>query len=131
MMRMVKAEISLLTDSEMHLFIESLIRGGVATISQRHAVSNNPYLPAEHYDPSKEHSYIIYTDANNLYGLALSRPLPISNFKFLSEEEIEQLDISSIPQDGDTGYFWKWTWTIRNIYIESTTHCHSHLRALT
>ena len=105
MMRMVKAEISLLTDPEMHLFIESSIRGGVATISQRHAVANNPYLPAEHYDPSKEHSYVIYTDANNMYGLALSRPLPISNFKFLSEDEIEQLDILSIPQDGDTGYF--------------------------
>ena len=36
---------------------------------------------------------------------ALSRPSPISDFKFLSEEEIEQLDILSIPQDGDTGYF--------------------------
>ena len=78
---------------------------GVATISQRHAVSNNPYLLAEPYDPSKEHSYIIYTDANNLYGLALSRPPPISDFKFLSEEEIEQLEILSIPQDVDTGYF--------------------------
>ena len=105
MMRMVKAEISLLKDPEMHSFIESSIRGGVATISQRHAVSNNPYLPAEHYDPSKKHSYIIYTEANNLYGLALSRPLPISDFKFLSEEEIEQLEILSVPQDGDTGNF--------------------------
>ena len=32
-------------------------------------------------------------------------PLPISDFKFLSEEEIEQLDISSVPRDGDTGSF--------------------------
>ena len=107
MMRMVKSEVHLLTDPEMHLFIESSIRGGVATISQRHAVSNNPYLHAEHYDLSKEHSYIIYTDANNLYGLALSRSLPISDFKFLSEEEIGQLDILSVPQDGDTGYFFE------------------------
>ena len=77
-MRTIKAEISLLIDPEMHSFIESSIREGVITISQRHALANNPYLPAEHYDPSKEHSYIIYTDANNLYGQALSRPLPIS-----------------------------------------------------
>ena len=95
----------LLTDPEMHLFIESSIRGGVASISARHALANNPYLPPEHYDPSKEHSYVIYTDANNLYGLALSMPLPISNFKFLSEQEIEQLDIMNVPRDGDTGFF--------------------------
>ena len=100
-----KANVELLTDPEMHLFIESSIRGGVASISARHALANNPYLPPEHYDPSKEHSYVIYTDANNLYGLALSRPLPISNFKFLSEQEIEQLDIMNVPRDGDTGFF--------------------------
>ena len=105
MMRMVKAKVHLLTDPEMHLFIESSIRGGIATISARHAVSNNPYLPPEHYDPKKEHSYVIYADANNLYGLSLSLPLPISNFKFLSEEEIEQLDIMNVPRDGDTGFF--------------------------
>ena len=95
----------LLTDPDMHLFIESLIRGGVAVISERHASANNPYLPPEHYDTKKETSYILYTDANNLCGLALSMPLPISDFKFLSEEEIDQLDISSVPRDGDTGYF--------------------------
>ena len=100
-----KANVELLTDPEMHLFIESSIRGGVASISARHALANNPYLPPEHYDPSKEHSYVIYTDANNLYGLALSMPLPISDFKFLSEEEIEQLDIMNVPRDGDTGFF--------------------------
>ena len=100
-----KAKVELLTDPEMHLFIESSIRGGVATISSKHAVSHIPYLPPEHYDPSKEHSYVFYADANNLYGLALSMPLPISDFKFLSEEEIEQLDIMNVPRDGDTGYF--------------------------
>ena len=100
-----KAEVELLTDPEMHLFIESSIRGGVATISARYALANNPYLPPEHYDPSKEHSYVIYADANNLYGLSLSMPLPISDFKFLSEEEIEHLDIMNVPRDGDTGFF--------------------------
>jgi hypothetical protein len=100
-----RANVELLTDPDMHLFIESSIRRGVAVICERHAVSNNPYLPPEHYDPSKEHSYVIYADANNLYGLALSMPLPISDFKFLSETEIEQLDIMNVPRDGDTGFF--------------------------
>ena len=72
----------------------------MAVISARHALANNPYLPPEHYDPSKEHSYVVYTDANNLYGLALSMPLPISDFKFLS-----QLDIMNVLRDDDTGFF--------------------------
>ena len=99
-----KANVQLLTDPDMHLF-ESSIRGGVAVISERHALANNPYLPPEHYDPKKETSYILYTNANNWYGLALSMPLPISDFKFLSEKEIDQLDISSVPRDGDTSFF--------------------------
>ena len=99
-----EAKVELLTDPDMHLFVESSIRGGVATISSRHALSNNSYLPPEHYDPSEERSYVIYADANNLYGLALSRPLPISDFKFLSDEEIEQLDIMNVPRDCDTGF---------------------------
>ena len=105
MLWMTKAHVQLLTDPHMHLFIESSKRGGMAVISGRHRVVNNPYLPLEHYDPSKENSNIMYTDANNLYGLVLSMPLPISDFTFPNEDEIEQLDILSVPRDGDTSYF--------------------------
>eukprot|EP01050_Picozoa_sp_SAG11_P068662 SAG11_NODE_49645_length_117_cov_90.055556_1_plen_39_part_11 len=35
-------------------------------ISNRHAVANNPYI--KKYDPKQPHKYIIYLDANNLYG---------------------------------------------------------------
>ena len=40
----------------------------------------------KNYDPHKESSYIMYLDANNLYGWAMSRPLPyIRNFRWLSD----------------------------------------------
>ena len=54
----------------MLLMIESGIRGGIATISHRHAKADNEYLGTE-FDPAEETKFIWYLDANNLYGWAL------------------------------------------------------------
>jgi len=51
------------------VIIENNMRGGIATISHRHALANNPLV--EGYDPNKPNSYITYLDANNLYGDAM------------------------------------------------------------
>jgi len=69
-------ELELLTDLEMHLFIERGMRGGVSMVSKRHARANNPLV--EGYNPAEPINYITYLDANNLYGWAMSRPLPKS-----------------------------------------------------
>ena len=83
-------ELELFTDLEMHLFAERGIRGGISMVSKRYAKANNPLVPD--YDPSKANSYIIYLDANNLYGWAMSKPLPKRDFKWKrvmpTEEEI-------------------------------------------
>ena len=76
------AELDLITDPDMYLMVENNMRGGIATISQRYAQANNPLV--EGYDPSKPNSWITYLDANNLYGTAMSEPLPKGNFRFLS-----------------------------------------------
>ena len=64
-----KVELELLTDDEMYLFLESSIRGGISTITHRHAVANNQYMEEGEFDPDKDESHIIYLDANNLYGI--------------------------------------------------------------
>ena len=65
----------------MCLFIEKGMRGGISTEMQRYAKANNPYL--HDCDPDKETSYILYLGANNLYGWAMSQPLPVGNFRWM------------------------------------------------
>ena len=83
-------ELELFTDLEMHMFVERGIRGGISMVSKRYAKANNPLV--SDYNPSKPNSYIMYLDANNLYGWAMSKPLPKSGFKWKrvmpTEEEI-------------------------------------------
>ena len=83
-------ELELFTDFEKHLFVERGMRGGISLVSRRYAKANNPLVPD--YDPSKPNKYIVYLDANNLYGWAMSKPLPKRGFKWKrvlpTEEEI-------------------------------------------
>ena len=72
----------------MLLMIESGIRGGIATISHRHAKANNEYMGAE-FSFVKEFKFILYLDANNLYGWAMSKQLPTSGFEWMNDDELD------------------------------------------
>ena len=45
----------------------------------------------------------MYLDANNLYGWAMSQHLPTGNFKWMSDKEIEQIDLGKYKEDGKKG----------------------------
>ena len=68
-----------LTDVNMLLMIESGIRGGMCQSIHRYAKANNKYM--NNYDKSIESSYLMYLDANSLYGWAMSKILPANGFK--------------------------------------------------
>ena len=91
--------------SDMYLKVENNIRGGISMISNKYSSANNPYL--DNYDGNTEnHKYIIYHDANNIYGWAMIQPLPIGNFK--EEEDCNRFTkdfILNLPDDSDRGYF--------------------------
>ena len=70
------------------LMIESGIRGGIATIPHRHAKANNEYMGTE-FDPAEESKFISYLDANNLYGWAMSKQLPASEFEWMTDDELD------------------------------------------
>jgi len=98
-----KVVLELFTDIDMLLLTENGIRGGISYIAKRESVANNQYIP-ETYEPTDPSKYIVYLDANNLYGYAMNQPLPTGEYSWLSEQEIQQLDISAVPDDADFGY---------------------------
>ena len=59
----------------MLLLFEKGIRGGICNAIPKYAKADNKYM--KKYDSSKESSYLMYVDANNLYGYAMSKKLPI------------------------------------------------------
>jgi hypothetical protein len=115
MLKETGCKLQLLTDIDMVLMIESGVRGGLTQSVTRHAKANNKYLPD--YDKSKPSTYLGYFDANNLYGWAMSNPLPFDNFKWVDPESIG--DITEIPKTGDIGY-------ILDCDFEYPEHLHDH-----
>ena len=58
LLKYTKIDLELLTDMDMHLFIEKGMRGGISMVSKRHAKANNPHTAD--YNPEKENNYIMY-----------------------------------------------------------------------
>ena len=58
----------------------------------------------ECYDSSKESKYIIYLDAKNLYGWAMSQYLLYSGFKCFNQKEISDFCLNSISENSFIGY---------------------------
>lgn len=88
---------------EMFYMVDKGIRGGVAMIVHRYARANNPDMGVD-YDPAQELSYIVYVDANNLYGWAMSQNLPIDQFSWLSEKEWQDINWTQLDQELEYGY---------------------------
>ena len=86
-LKITKVRLELLTDYDILMMVEKGIRGGVSMISTRYGKANNPYM--KDYDPDQPTKYISYLDANNLYGWAMSKPLPTDCFRFMNKEELK------------------------------------------
>ena len=82
-------ELELLSDPDMLLMVKRGIRGGISTISKRYAKANNKYM-GDTYDPNQPSKFISYIDANNLYGFAMSKKLPMHGFKWMNDKELEK-----------------------------------------
>ena len=96
-------ELELLTDTDMLLMVEEGIRGGICQAILRYAKANNKYI--NNHD-KKITSYLLYLDANNLYGWAMSQKLPINVFKWVEDlSEFNESFIKNYDENRDRGYF--------------------------
>ena len=103
-LKKTNVNLELLTDVDMLLMIEAGIRGGMCQSVYRYAKANNKYM--KNYDKSIESSYLMYLDANNLYGWAMSQKLPVNGFKW--ENDLSRFNenfIKNYNENSDVGYF--------------------------
>ena len=74
-LKKTRIPLELLLDPDKLLMFERGIRGGITQSVHRWAKANNPYMGSE-FVTDKPTRYLQYLDDNNLYGWAMSQPLP-------------------------------------------------------
>ena len=99
-LRCTGIKLELLTDPDMLLMFERVIRGGITQAVRKYASANNKYM-GDRFDPKSESSYLQYLDANNLYGWAMSQPLPTGGFKWV---DVNPNEVSELATRTDKGY---------------------------
>ena len=96
--------LALLTDIDTSLMIEAGVRGGMCQPIHRYAKANHKYV--NNHDKNINSSYLMYLDASNLYGKAMSQKLPVNGFKW--EDDLSRFNedfIKNYNENSDVGYF--------------------------
>lgn len=100
MLKYTKVEIELMTD--MLLLIEKGVRGGVSQCSKRYSKANNKYMVD--FDKDLESKYLMYLDANNLYGYSMLQQLPLNSFSWVAADAFDVVKIMNFTHDSPVGY---------------------------
>ena len=101
MLKMTDIKLELMTDIDMYQFIEKGMRGGISYIANRYGKANNKYMKT--YDKKAPSKYIMYLDANNLYGWAMSQHLPTGGFRWMNEKQINNINLAKYEEDSKKG----------------------------
>ena len=105
--------------------VEKRIRGGICHAILRYAKANNKYM--KDYNKDEEESCLQYSDTNNLYGFAMSEPLPVDGFEWMKDLSIIDEDfIKNYDENIDKGYILK----VNVEYPKNLHDLHSDLQFL-
>ena len=98
-----EVKLELITDPGILLMVEKGIGGGICHAILRYAKANNKYM--KDYNKNEEESFLEYFNANNLYGWAMSEPLPVDGFDRIKDlSKIDEDFIKNYDKDSDKGY---------------------------
>ena len=84
---------------------EKGIRGGLTQVVKKHGIANNKYLPT--YDNTKKSVFLQYLYANNLYGYAMIKTLPLNGYKWADKTIFTDDFIKNYDDKGDKGYLFE------------------------
>ena len=119
-LKMTKIELDLISDQDMYLFLMDSIRGEICQINKKYPKADNKYTRIQRDkwidDKIKKkfknklksnnlNKYLLYLDANNLYGYSMSQKLPYKNFKWSNDLTLDKIqtgiyeDVISIPKE--------------------------------
>ena len=118
-LKKTRIRLELLLDPDMLLMFERGIRGGITQSIHRWAKANNPYMGSE-YAPREPTRYLQYLDADNLYGWAMSQPLPTRGFKWV---DIKPDDVGKLANSSEKRYILE----VDIFYPRELHDCHNDL----
>ncbi len=108
------------TQKDMHLFCESAVRGGISMIPNRYAKANHKYLNKCIQNQTK--IFLLYLDANNLYGWAMTQAMPIGSYSWVIPTNFPSIsDIMNWHDFGEFGY-------LLEVDLHIPPHLHSFFR---
>ena len=120
MLKMTKIELDLISDQDMYLFLTDAIRGGITQVNNKYSKADNKYRRNQHNEWKNKrikkkfknklktndlNKYLLYLDANNLYGYSMSQKLPYKSFKWSNDLSLDKIQTGiyevdlSIPEN--------------------------------
>ena len=120
MSKMTEIELDLISNQDMYLFLMDSITGGICQVNKKYSKADNKYTRNQHNEWNDKkikkkfknklktndlNNYLLYLDANNLYGYSMSQKLPYKNFKWSNDLSLDKMQTGihevdlSIPEN--------------------------------
>ena len=116
MLKLTKVKLELLTDVDMLSMFEEGTGGGISQAIHKYATANNKYK--KNFNKRVISTFLQYLDANNLYGWAMFKKLPIEGCQWIDVKEYAEEKIKSYDDNSNT-------WAILKVDIEYPKELHS------
>ena len=125
-LKKIEIVLELITDPDMLLMVEKGIRGGICHAILRYTKANNKYMKDYNKD-EEEFTFLQYSDANNLFGFAMSEPLPVDGFEWTKDlSKIDKDFIKNYDKYSDEGYILdvdvKYLKNLHDLHSDFTIH---------